>query len=131
MQLYGGAIKVSLSDDFIDASTIRQVPDYQEIYLHKQKDQSIIFEILEYQNDNLYQCIREHYKIVYGCDPIKQYSEIVEGRNGDKNVFMGIKRFEEYKSDILVTFNGNGISLVEFTNLLNSVTVVDSRLFIN
>ncbi|KAH9967891.1 Mog1p/PsbP-like protein [Russula dissimulans] len=45
--LFGGAITVSLPEDFFDASLLRQVPDTQEVYLSSDSDDSIIVEILE------------------------------------------------------------------------------------
>ncbi|KIO32556.1 hypothetical protein M407DRAFT_241426 [Tulasnella calospora MUT 4182] len=46
-ELFGGAIKMSLPVDLIDASTLRQVPDTQEVFLSKDTDISYIIEVLE------------------------------------------------------------------------------------
>ncbi|UJR29239.1 hypothetical protein I4U23_010453 [Adineta vaga] len=45
--LFGGAIQAFLPDRNIDASSIRLVPNNQEVYMHAESDQSIIVEILE------------------------------------------------------------------------------------
>ncbi|CAD6499446.1 BgTH12-03561 [Blumeria graminis f. sp. triticale] len=45
--LYGGAIYVDLPSNFADVSTIRQVPDEQEVFLDKDGFTSIIFDIVE------------------------------------------------------------------------------------
>ncbi|CAF1154854.1 unnamed protein product [Adineta steineri] len=49
--LFGGAIQAFLPDGFIDASSIRLVPNNQEVFMHAQSDQSIIVEILERVNE--------------------------------------------------------------------------------
>ncbi|PMD20495.1 putative ran guanine nucleotide release factor [Hyaloscypha hepaticicola] len=45
--LFGGALIVDLPSTFADVSTIRQVPDHQEVYLDKDGFTSIIFDITE------------------------------------------------------------------------------------
>ncbi|EPE25981.1 Mog1p/PsbP-like protein [Glarea lozoyensis ATCC 20868] len=45
--LFGGALIVDLPSNFADVSTIRQVPDHQEVYLDKDGFTSIIFDIVE------------------------------------------------------------------------------------
>jgi len=45
--LFGGALVVDLPATFADVSTIRQVPDNQEVYLDKDGFTSIIFDITE------------------------------------------------------------------------------------
>jgi len=45
--LFGGALIVDLPATFADVSTIRQVPDNQEVYLDKDGFTSIIFDITE------------------------------------------------------------------------------------
>ncbi|CAF0728910.1 unnamed protein product [Adineta steineri] len=49
--LFGGAIQAFLPDGLIDASSIRLVPNNQEVFMHAQSDQSIIVEILERVNE--------------------------------------------------------------------------------
>lgn len=46
-QLFGGAITVDLPTGFGDVSSIRQVPDHQEVYLDSSGFTSIIFDITE------------------------------------------------------------------------------------
>jgi hypothetical protein len=45
--LFGGALICELPSTFADVSTIRQVPDHQEVYLDKDGFTSIIFDITE------------------------------------------------------------------------------------
>jgi hypothetical protein len=51
--LYGGAAKCRIPTDWVDASKFRQIPDNQEVFVHKDglHDLSTIIEILEYQNE--------------------------------------------------------------------------------
>ncbi|KAH7138274.1 hypothetical protein B0J11DRAFT_514006 [Dendryphion nanum] len=46
--LYGGAIQADLPTNFHDASTIRQIPDHQEVYIDSNGYSSIVIDILEY-----------------------------------------------------------------------------------
>ncbi|KAK4034535.1 hypothetical protein C8A01DRAFT_18683 [Parachaetomium inaequale] len=45
--LFGGALECDLPDKFADVSTIRQVPDNQEVYIDKDGFTSIIFDITQ------------------------------------------------------------------------------------
>ncbi|KAI0005219.1 hypothetical protein F4779DRAFT_621137 [Xylariaceae sp. FL0662B] len=45
--LFGGALVCDLPATFADVSTLRQVPDHQEVYIDKDGFTSIIFEITE------------------------------------------------------------------------------------
>jgi len=46
-ELFGGAISAQSAPDLIDASTIRQVPDTQEVFIYPHSNVSIIVEILQ------------------------------------------------------------------------------------
>lgn len=49
--LYGGAIRVAVPPDWADVSTIRQVPDNQEVFVaNDDLGQSLIFDIVERAN---------------------------------------------------------------------------------
>ncbi|KUI58210.1 putative ran guanine nucleotide release factor [Cytospora mali] len=45
--LFGGALEAELPEQFADVSTIRQVPDNQEVFIDKDGFTSIIFDITE------------------------------------------------------------------------------------
>eukprot|EP01138_Halocafeteria_seosinensis_P013484 gb/GECG01013771.1/.p1 GENE.gb/GECG01013771.1/~~gb/GECG01013771.1/.p1 ORF type:complete len:185 (+),score=18.51 gb/GECG01013771.1/:1-555(+) len=45
--LFGGAIEVHLPPQFIDCSDLRPIPDHQEVFAHRDTDQSVIIEIVE------------------------------------------------------------------------------------
>ncbi|ORY77725.1 hypothetical protein BCR37DRAFT_394817 [Protomyces lactucae-debilis] len=52
VDLYGGAMSAELPAELIDASDLRQVPDYQECFVHPvHKDQSLIIELLDINDD--------------------------------------------------------------------------------
>ncbi|KAG6708508.1 hypothetical protein I3842_06G083900 [Carya illinoinensis] len=49
--LFGGAISSTFSHRFQDVSNIRQVPDHQEVYVDPARDESLIFELLDYRHE--------------------------------------------------------------------------------
>jgi len=46
-ELFGGAITASIPSTFLDASTLRQIPDNQEVFVDREGTASITFDILE------------------------------------------------------------------------------------
>ena len=49
--LFGGAINCVLSEEYLDVSELRQVPDNQEVFMHKKSNSTIVIELLEYQEN--------------------------------------------------------------------------------
>lgn len=49
--LFGGAITTSIPSTFIDASTLREIPDNQEVFVDTDTDQSIIIELLQMESE--------------------------------------------------------------------------------
>ena len=51
--LFGGAIRLGIpTEEFIDASTMRQVPDHQEVWVSKNDPEcSIIVELLDAETE--------------------------------------------------------------------------------
>ncbi|XP_072294502.1 ran guanine nucleotide release factor [Eucyclogobius newberryi] len=47
--LFGGALSTVIPSSSTDISTLRDIPDNQEVFAHAHTDQSIIVELLEYQ----------------------------------------------------------------------------------
>jgi hypothetical protein len=47
-QLFGGAISCAMPASFEDVSIVRQVPDHQEVFVHKDSEMSLIIELLQY-----------------------------------------------------------------------------------
>ncbi len=46
--LYGGVIRANLPSEYIDSSTLRQIPDHQEVFLSPHSLTSLVFEINQY-----------------------------------------------------------------------------------
>src|SRR5690606_14816549 len=51
--LFGGACSITLPNDFVDVSKIRQVPDNQEVFVQSTSDACFIIELVEAQSDSL------------------------------------------------------------------------------
>jgi hypothetical protein len=49
MSLFGGALSCLLPPGAKDVSEVRQIPDNQEVLVHEETDQSIVIELLEYE----------------------------------------------------------------------------------
>ncbi|KAK3223070.1 hypothetical protein Dsin_010095 [Dipteronia sinensis] len=49
--LFGGAIATAFPHRFQDVSNIRQVPDHQEVFVDPARDESLIFELLDFKDD--------------------------------------------------------------------------------
>ncbi|KAE8023280.1 hypothetical protein FH972_008996 [Carpinus fangiana] len=49
--LFGGAISSTFPSRFQDVSNVRQVPDHQEAYVDPARDESLIFELLDFKHD--------------------------------------------------------------------------------
>ncbi|KAM1102734.1 hypothetical protein ACFX19_011526 [Malus domestica] len=49
--LFGGAITSTFPLRFQDVSNIRQVPDHQEAFVDPARDESLIFELLEFKHE--------------------------------------------------------------------------------
>ncbi|KAJ3130453.1 hypothetical protein HK098_000018 [Nowakowskiella sp. JEL0407] len=49
--LFGGAVESLIPSSFIDASDLREIPDNQEVFIDTLTNESLIFEILELEED--------------------------------------------------------------------------------
>ncbi|KAK3227601.1 hypothetical protein Dsin_007463 [Dipteronia sinensis] len=49
--LFGGAIATTFPHRFHDVSNIRLVPDHQEVFVDPARDESLIFELLDFKED--------------------------------------------------------------------------------
>jgi len=82
-ELYGGAITTRVPSNFFDSSEIRQVPDNQEVFLDRQSDDSIVFDILERVEGGA---------ISTDVDALKYHAEdIIEAENPTTSSFSTIK----------------------------------------
>ena len=66
--LFGGAIVVELPAAFIDASSIRQVPDNQEVFLETDTDISIVIELLENADVSDAEACEFHFRELADCN---------------------------------------------------------------
>eukprot|EP00127_Corallochytrium_limacisporum_P007092 Clim_evm11s242 gene=Clim_evmTU11s242 len=66
--LYGGAFSVRLPPGFLDVSTFREIPDNQEVFNHENSDQSIMFDILEWQDVPDEQSAKVHFDELAKCN---------------------------------------------------------------
>ncbi|KAF2743702.1 Mog1p/PsbP-like protein [Sporormia fimetaria CBS 119925] len=74
-ELYGGAIVVDLPTGFGDVSTIRQIPDHQEVYVDSNGYSNVVFEILE------------HVDKPSDADALQyHFQDLVDGTNDSTNV---------------------------------------------
>ncbi|KXN65250.1 Mog1p/PsbP-like protein [Conidiobolus coronatus NRRL 28638] len=97
-KLFGGAIEAPTPESFLDISTVRQVPDNQEVFADQNPtNQSIIFELLE-ANDEVYndEIARFHFN---------QIAEDNEADEGSSN----IEELINIDSNELPNFNGHHI----------------------
>ncbi|KAA0188177.1 Ran guanine nucleotide release factor [Fasciolopsis buskii] len=61
--LFGDAFECLLPVNVIDASTMRQIPDNQEVFVHPSTNQSVCVDILEYVNaDSVEHAARLHFE---------------------------------------------------------------------
>ena len=49
--LFGGAISIAFPFRFQDVINITQVPDHQEVFVDPERDESLIFELLDYKHE--------------------------------------------------------------------------------
>ncbi|XP_044494607.1 ran guanine nucleotide release factor isoform X2 [Mangifera indica] len=49
--LFGGAITSTFPQRFQDVSNIRQVPDHQEVFVDPARDESLMFELLDFKHE--------------------------------------------------------------------------------
>ncbi|KAI9754426.1 MAG: multicopy suppressor of ts gsp1 [Lichina confinis] len=78
ISLYGGAITVSLPTGFADVSTIRQVPDNQELYLSQTGFTSVVFDLTERVSD--VGVANDRDALEYHFNDIVEVDDIITGR---------------------------------------------------
>ncbi|KAL4399681.1 guanyl-nucleotide exchange factor [Malassezia pachydermatis] len=87
-QLFGGAITVELEGDYMDASLYRQVPDSQEVLLHRDSDVSVIVEVLQCVSqatdpDGMNEGVRYHYdSLAHDNSALSTHVDSVDAPNG-------------------------------------------------
>ncbi|KAH3765661.1 ran guanine nucleotide release factor [Pelomyxa schiedti] len=134
-QLYGGAIEAEVPARFDDISEVRQVEDNQEVFSDARTDQSIIFEIAEYEDTVGDGFAPAHYlqdiaeandatgvsasvavpfartlaqpEITY-CGVIVGQQDVAKFREHAKNtvrVYLCVMRLPSYRTDLLISMN--------------------------
>lgn len=116
MQLYGGAISVDLPPA-VDVLKFRQVPDTQEVFIFegetKDKDTSVIFELLETVPGDIDEAIKvhvddilDHVDTVEPADPAGDARLfLVVSKGGSLLTIVGLIRLDRVSTDVLVTMN--------------------------
>ncbi|XP_063786881.1 ran guanine nucleotide release factor [Pseudophryne corroboree] len=76
--LFGGALSAALPPSFQDVSNLREIPDNQEVFIHRSTDQSIIVELLEYQEGmSDPEAARYHFEDVAASNDARGRADIV------------------------------------------------------
>ncbi|XP_006819515.1 ran guanine nucleotide release factor-like [Saccoglossus kowalevskii] len=134
-QLFGGALTVVLLNGAVDISELREIPDNQEVFAHPSTDQSMIIEILEYQQIEDKNAVSFHFHDIAesndsSCSEVQITEEIPlqqisvkdccsawllsgkqciakfnEQAKNTVNVHMALFRLPQFSTDILMSFN--------------------------
>ncbi|KAL6936319.1 hypothetical protein ACO0OL_002518 [Hanseniaspora opuntiae] len=150
-QLYGGHFTIELingSDNYVDASTIREVPDNQEVFVGKHDDTSILIDLLEeVPESDLIKAMEYHLEdILYDLNKsaitpsdkvLHKLSIISEDKCRD--MYYALIRMGEFETDIIITYNPpcahnvsideHGNDLDKFKAMVKTFTLVDKSIF--
>ncbi|KAL0030275.1 hypothetical protein WJX77_007077 [Trebouxia sp. C0004] len=117
--LFGGAIKMSLPQRFVDVSDYRPVPDHQEVWTDATLDQSVILEIVVRMavslavpkisslqpTEEIPEVAGEALKaVVTGLQSVAKGRQEAHTAN-DVQIQLAVFRYPDRGSDILVTMN--------------------------
>jgi hypothetical protein len=147
MFLFGGAIKLDIPTNvFQDASTIRPIPDNQEVFVSNINEESIIVELIEY---NPLMTLEDHFSQlaedteVDRCAVVELRENCLYGNLYESkierdpkiavHIFMGWKRLPEHGAEILVSRNYPGsckATLDDFDAFMSGLRVIDTSIFI-
>lgn len=100
-------------EDYLDASTLRPIPDNQEVFVHKTENSSVIVELLEVQgNIDFYfeSILDKNDKVNY----LYQDEFVIEAQVNNDRIYLKLFRFKDL--DVLLTI----------TNQSNSKQIADS-----
>lgn len=161
-QLYGGHFTIELingSDNYVDASTIREVPDNQEVFVGKHDDTSILIDLLEeVPESDLIKAMEYHLEdILYdlnkstikSSDKVLHKDVILDGViyhrlsivSGDKcqDMYYALIRMSEFGTDIIITYNlpcahdsnidEHEKDFKQFVTMVKTFTLVDKSIF--
>jgi hypothetical protein len=157
MKLFGGAFEVELPKDrsFFDASTVRPVPDYQEVLVDDSVVASFIFELLETPSVPVTEEAGKSAAFLH-FDTLAEENnaEIMELKEGNSNgefshvsgvqrlegqehlIYLAVRRMKRHDCDIVMTLNvptGEEIRKIYnenvFLQVFSSLRCVDERIF--
>ncbi|XP_070561997.1 ran guanine nucleotide release factor-like [Ptychodera flava] len=133
--LFGGAMTIALPQGANDVSSVREIPDNQEVFTHPSTDQSIIIEIMEYQDIEDQNAPSYHFEDISESNnstssqvevseqiPKEQIAmkqcksawflsgkqlvaKFNEQAQNTINIYVALYRLPEYETDILLTLN--------------------------
>ncbi|XP_048090835.1 ran guanine nucleotide release factor isoform X2 [Alosa alosa] len=121
--LFGGALSATFPPSVQDISELREIPDNQEVFAHRDTDQSIIVELLEYQSQvENEDAAKYHFEDVAGSNKASEpgtcevrsvqaipKAELSLQQCASAWLLTGgqlVSKFnEEFSTDVLVTFN--------------------------
>lgn len=130
VSLYGGALRTVLPPGFIDASSLREVPDTQEVFVNARKDgdqygdglgidESITVDLLERVDASSdAQALKVHVEEIFELNGSKQCEigpiEVVDGSQTciayDSEIVLcvGLIRLGQHETDVVLTVNVPG-----------------------
>jgi hypothetical protein len=142
MKLFGGALEIKLPKEgagwhWIDCSTVRQVPDHQEIFMLNNRNVSIIIEILEESP----MTVKDHFMELSECNEASETGNFKEDKDCEdrgygwqlirkERIFLGLGLKKEGTSVILISINSVDEDDMKFLkDLVCSIQIKDPSLF--
>lgn len=153
--MYGGAITVELPQPYVDVSTMRQVPDNQEVFIFEgssaDSDESLIVDLIELEDKPMDQCIGNivddlvqtetvvtgpkllHTTSNESLDNAPIYTYGVELENG-VSILISVLRIQKAGTDLILSLNKKGdeetaVRLQRIESMGKSIRINDWGLF--
>ena len=120
MQLFGGAIEIKLPEEaagthWIDCSSVRPVPDHQEVFMHSERNLSIIIEVLESSP----MTAREHFLELAEMNEADKHELCSKDEAGNEEVKNEVVGWQDVRGEMV--WIGVGVKREEQADLLVSV----------
>ena len=142
MKIFGGALEIKLPKEgagwhWIDCSSLRPIPDHQEVFMLNNRNISIIIEILEESP----MAVEDHFTEIAECNEASETGTFKgESESKDRGygwqlikgekIFLGLGMKKEGTSVILVSINSSDEEDMKFLkDLVCSIEVKDPSLF--
>ena len=133
LKLFGGSVELKVDRELIDCSTLRPIPDNQEVFLTKTDKECLIVELLECINDKdpidfYLKDLQEqgdllNVELLLSCTGQTQGFKLY--KNIDLLVYLGFKRIES--CDVFIQFFT--FTKLDFDGMLNSLKICNKNLF--